>query len=221
MREVRLTATPVLATDLLGRQGNRTLAVTFDDGFQNVFEHALPVLAKHRIPATCFVPSGYIGREAGWMAKSTGAPYKLEQLASAEVLAAADCRLITIGSHSVSHHPLATLPETSLNRELVDSKETLERITSRRVSILSFPYGSFSTKVLEAAGAAGYTQVFANVPMRPTVGSIPVLIGRITVSPHDWPLEFKLKVRGAYDWLVLGIPAKRALKRWVTWHRRR
>jgi peptidoglycan/xylan/chitin deacetylase (PgdA/CDA1 family) len=197
------------------------VVVTFDDGFQNVFDHAVPVLTKYQIPATCFVPTGFIGREAGWMAdKRNDERCLLERLVTAQELAAVDSRWITIGSHSVNHPHLATLPQASLDRELVESKQTLERIVGRAVSTLSFPYGSFSEKVLDAAGAAGYTQVFANVPVCPAAELTPTLVGRIGVSAQDWPVEFKLKVQGGYEWLSVVIPAKRAVLRWVRWQSR-
>jgi peptidoglycan/xylan/chitin deacetylase (PgdA/CDA1 family) len=213
MREVKRCATPITAMNLLDQSDDQTVAVTFDDGFSNVFDHAVPILAKHQVPATCFIPTGYIGREAGWMAlrPPNGKPFRLESLASAERLAAADPRWITIGSHTVTHPHLTALDDTELDRELVESKGTLEEIVGKDVTSLSFPYGSFSGKVVASAVAAGYAQVFANVPVRAAVGSTPVLVGRIGVSAQDWPWEFRLKVLGAYEWLAVVIPIKRAL----------
>ena len=195
--------------------------MTFDDGFSNVFDHAVPILAKHQIPATCFIPTGYIGGEAGWMAvrPPNGEPYRMESLASADRLASADPRLITIGSHTVTHPHLTTLDSPELDRELVESKGTLESIVRKDVTLLSFPYGSFTTKVVASAAAAGYAQVFANVPVRGDSASRPAVVGRIGVSPQDWPWEFRLKVLGAYEWLAFVIPVKRALLKRIRWRR--
>jgi hypothetical protein len=37
------------------------------------------------------------------------------------------------------------------------------------------------------------------------------LLGRISVAPRDWPLEFRMKSEGAYEWLALAVPVKRAV----------
>jgi len=219
LRQVRDAASPVPATNLLARRNGQEVAVTFDDGFTNVFDNAVPLLAKYQVPATCFIPTGYIGGQAGWMAlrPPNGRPVNLEQLATANTLAAVDARWITIGSHTVSHPHLTALDGPALEGELVESKGTLERITQKSVTTLSFPYGSFSDKVVEAAAAAGYAQVFANVPVRTRRQGTTALVGRVSVSTQDWPLEFKLKVLGAYEWLAVAIPAKHALLRCLRW----
>jgi hypothetical protein len=49
------------------------------------------------------------------------------------------------------------------------------------------------------------------VPVLQGTGDDSLLVGRINVSPVDWPLEFRLKMQGAYQWLALAVPAKRAL----------
>ena len=77
--------------------------------------------------------------------------------------------------------------------------------------MLALPYGSSTANVIAAARRTGYERVFANIPLpRKALRGSP-LVGRIDVSPRDWPLEFRLKIDGAYDWLAVAIPAKRAI----------
>ena len=213
MRDLKTRTRPIFADESLSWNGRQRVAVTFDDGFRSVFDYALPVLAKYEIPATVFVPTGFLGTEPGWISRANGWARFPGPLASAKTLAASDSRQVRIGSHSVTHPHLADLHGSSLHRELVVSKQTLEAITDGTVRMLSFPYGSFNSAVLDAARAAGYARVFSNVPVPPSAGGDSVLVGRINVSPQDWPLEFRLKIQGAYGWLVLAIPAKRAVLR--------
>jgi peptidoglycan/xylan/chitin deacetylase (PgdA/CDA1 family) len=170
-------------------------------------------MASLGIPATLFVPSGYLGTAPGWIPPAQRQSGSSGVLASAGALAALDYRLVRIGSHTVSHPHLSSLRVAELHTELALSKQVLENITGGPVTTMSFPYGSYDTRVLAAARAAGYQRLFANVPVSPDTPD-GALAGRITVSPRDWRVEFRLKVRGAYDWMALAVPAKRAVIGW-------
>ena len=208
MRHLCRNATTVFADEARGANDRPRVAVTVDDAFQSVFDHALPVMARHGIPATIFAPTGFLGSAAGWMLRADGAAYA-PAVASADVLASADRRQVKVASHTVTHPYLSLLQPSDVRHELAASKRTLEEISGEPVRMLSLPYGSCTSSVLEEARAAGYEQVFANVPVGRGKPSLAGLVGRINVTPRDWPLEFRLKARGAYDWLALAIPAKR------------
>src|SRR5689334_7595099 len=51
----------------LGRDVRRLVALTFDDAFADFAEHALPLLVRHRVQATLYVPTAHVGRDAGWL----------------------------------------------------------------------------------------------------------------------------------------------------------
>ena len=213
MRHLRRRATTVFADDEQRVNGRPVVAVTFDDAFQSVADHALPVLARHRIPATVFAPTGYLGTAPKWIppgSRTSGGA----SVMSSDTLASLDARLVRVGSHTVTHPHLAELPPDIVHSELATSKTHLERIQGTPVRMLSLPYGSCSSRVLEEAKTAGYNRVFANVPvMESRRDEAFILIGRINVTLQDWPLEFELKARGAYDWLSVAIPAKRTIAR--------
>jgi peptidoglycan/xylan/chitin deacetylase (PgdA/CDA1 family) len=168
------------------------------------------VLAKYQIPATVFVPTGYLGEEPGWSVTKGTSNRPSGRIVSRAELKSVDGQLVKLGSHTVTHPRLATLRPADLRSELAASRRTLEEIIGGPVTMLSLPYGSFNAQVIRAAGHAGYERVFANVPVdRRQDGS--GLVGRVNVSPRDWPMEFRLKVMGAYEWLAVAIPAKRLL----------
>jgi peptidoglycan/xylan/chitin deacetylase (PgdA/CDA1 family) len=207
MRVLRRAAVPVFADAPAACSGVRTVAVTFDDAFQCVFDEALPILARYEIPATIFVPTGCLGREAGWMATMSGAT----KVVGREQLRAADSRRVRVGSHTVTHPRLGEIERERVQAELAESRRSLEQLCGAPVTMLALPYGSSSPEVMAMAAATGYERVFANIPVAPAGGS--PLVGRLDVSPSDWPVEFRLKIRGAYEWLVLAIPAKRLVLR--------
>jgi peptidoglycan/xylan/chitin deacetylase (PgdA/CDA1 family) len=191
---------------------DRSVAVTFDDAFENVFDLALPVMARHGIPATIFVPTGSLGRTAGWIASEERAR-SLGRVAPAAALAHLDARRVRIGSHTVTHPPLAHVDDSRLDAELAASKEILERLTGAPISLLALPHGSCSARVVSAAHSAGYTRVFSNVPIPRWMARLSPLAGRVDASPSDWPLEFRLKAAGAYEWMAVAVPAKHGLRR--------
>jgi peptidoglycan/xylan/chitin deacetylase (PgdA/CDA1 family) len=206
---------PVFADAVTDSFGIRAVAVTFDDGLRSMFDYALPVLARHGVRATLFVPTGFLGTTRAWVSDAPHATDDGEMLISAECLRRMDRRLVKVGSHTVTHPRLANLGTDGLAAELVTSRQALETITGTRVAMLSLPYGSFNDSVLVAAGRAGYEQVFANVPVERCAGDASPLVGRVNVTPRDWPIEFLLKIHGAYDWMAMAVPAKREVLKLV------
>jgi peptidoglycan/xylan/chitin deacetylase (PgdA/CDA1 family) len=128
--------------------------------------------------------------------------------------------LITIGSHTVTHPFLPSLEQPDAWRELHDSRTTLEQLLKRRVTLFSFPFGGFNSNLLTWAHEAGYDRVFSTLPVSAFATPDEAVIGRVTAEPYDTPLEFRLKLLGAYRWLPYAFVLKRFLlstflmKRW-------
>ena len=176
-------------------------AITFDDGFVSVLENALPELELRNIPATFFVPTGSLGGPPAWV--KANSPARHQRVLSAEQLAGLkDHRLLAIGSHSISHPNFLKLGSAEAERELDQSKAQLEAILGRKVGLFSFPHGECDAQTIALARAAGYDRVFTISPSNAFTGPDNFVIGRVLVDPADWPLEFRLKLLGAYRWLA-------------------
>jgi peptidoglycan/xylan/chitin deacetylase (PgdA/CDA1 family) len=214
VRYLRDHVRTVFADDLWASNGRPAVAVTFDDAFQATLARTLPVLAAKGVPATVFVPTGYLGSAAAWQVRTRTANRPSGVVMHRRDLEGLNPGLVRLGSHSVRHVPLAELEERELDRELTASQQVLETIANRPITMLSFPYGAYDARVVAAAAASGYEKLFSNVPVRLQENSGAWLVGRVNVSPLDWPIEFKLKALGAYEWLAVGIPLKRALMAW-------
>ena len=171
------------------------VAVTFDDAMESFAENALPVLLRLKIPATVFAVTEALGRRPEWTESYYSAD---EQVMSAEKLRGLP-DLITVGSHTLTHANLVTLPPDAAAREIAASRGKLEALLCRPVKFFSFPFGAFSTSTVRQCREAGYGHVFTTVPALASPEQF--VIGRVAADPWDWWLEFRLKTLGAYRWL--------------------
>lgn len=183
-------------------QGTLSVALTFDDAFENFVTCALPELQKRKIPATLFVITEALN-------KAFGPPDSFEKVMSAEQLMALPADLVTVGSHTETHPMLPEVFEDDGRREIAGSKRKLEALLGRRVELFSFPFGGFNYRLVRLCREAGYQRVFSTLPYLAFRERKEFVVGRVRVDPTDWPLEFHLKLVGAYRWLPFAIELKR------------
>jgi len=175
----------------------RAVALTFDDGYANFVNYALPVLRNQGFPATVYAVSGRIGEQAQWFAQDPGRP--IPALMSAAQLRAIRASGITVGSHTVSHLKLATATPERQRWELIDSKACLEDLLGAEVEHLCYPYGSFSLDTVRAAAAAGYLSATTCLRGPALPDDHPLVLPRKAISFGDnligyfWKLAVKNK----------------------------
>jgi peptidoglycan/xylan/chitin deacetylase (PgdA/CDA1 family) len=210
MRRLK-TVARVVAPDFTGEAdpARPTVAVTFDDAFRSVREHALPVLQRHGVQATIFAPTGWLGRPPGWAMES--ASDAEETVMSPEELASLPTDLISIGSHTVDHPRLSQLNEDQIEDQLAKSRAALEALTGRPVDQLAFPYGDHDGRVIDVARRVGYRFVYTVAPQRISPRDAAISRGRTSVDPTETLDSFDLKLRGAYAWMPLASRIKRTL----------
>jgi peptidoglycan/xylan/chitin deacetylase (PgdA/CDA1 family) len=135
--------------------GNEAFTVSFDDAHISVFERAAPLLWAMNIPATLFVPTGWIGMGERWM--------------SADQLRALRDQGWTIGAHTVTHPRMRqrlfgeddAAYQARLYEECARSKETLERILGKEIALFAYPYGEEPKEAQEAVMRAGFRAAFS------------------------------------------------------------
>jgi peptidoglycan/xylan/chitin deacetylase (PgdA/CDA1 family) len=181
--------------------GSRYAALTVDDGWLSFANNGIPELERRNIPVTMFAISDRLGSKIDDIA--------FDRLVAPDELRGLNPTLVTIGSHTATHARMTTLNEQEALRELRDSREKLSKILDREVKTFCFPYGAYDEKLIPACREAGYDRVFTCTPEFANPGQF--VVGRMRVDPTDWPLEFHLKLMGAYRWLPLGISLKRRI----------
>jgi peptidoglycan/xylan/chitin deacetylase (PgdA/CDA1 family) len=129
------------------------IILTFDDGYKDFIQNALPLLDKHGFTASLYIPTHYLGRASEWDSRF-GSCF--------ELLDAHDLRVLSewgieVGSHSETHPFMAAIPPHSMLLEAKRSKEVLEAVLGKPVNQFSYPFGSVNDSVTAAIGEAGYT----------------------------------------------------------------
>lgn len=134
-----------------------TFALTFDDGFENFAEHALPVLRGCGFSATVVVVADWVGRTNDWPSQPSWTP-RLPLMDWDALRAMADAGM-TIGAHTLSHPHLPRLIARDAEREIVESQRLIAERIGCAVETFAYPYGDTSP-ALEAVVAQRFRAGF-------------------------------------------------------------
>ncbi|MER8033525.1 polysaccharide deacetylase family protein [Streptomyces hydrogenans] len=127
------------------------VGLTFDDGYADFLDSALPLLRRHGFTATVYVLPGRLGGVNDW---DTGGPRKT--LLSEEGIERIAGAGMEIGSHGLTHRRLTEADDAALADETRHSRALLEEITGGPVDGFCYPYGAVDPRVVRAVRKAGY-----------------------------------------------------------------
>jgi peptidoglycan/xylan/chitin deacetylase (PgdA/CDA1 family) len=124
------------------------VGLTFDDGYADFLQHAVPVLARHGMTGTLYMVAGRLGGRNEW---DDGPQLDLLDADGVRSVAAAGHE---VGSHTLTHVRLAGAG--ILERETAGSRRVLEEVLQREVPGFCYPWGVFDAAATDAVRAAGY-----------------------------------------------------------------
>ncbi len=171
------TVKPVEAGHASNGAPNR-VALTFDDGFRNVFDNALEPMARHGLRAMQFLVVDAMGKINEWDIREGEAPEPLMDAAHVRDWLAAGH---SIGSHSLSHARLTRLSVRDAREEISASKKKLEDLFRLEVDHFCYPYGDFNAAVRDLVMEAGYRSACTTQYGVNTLETPPLELRRITV----------------------------------------
>jgi peptidoglycan/xylan/chitin deacetylase (PgdA/CDA1 family) len=181
------------AVELLEGRGEpvrRPVAITFDDGYRCVLEHALPVLERAGFPATLFVVTTSVGGTSHWYAAQGGIP--LEH-AGWDDLAAAVGRGHAVGSHTASHERLTELSNGRMEEELLSSRDEIaERLG--RCPHFAYLFGAVDERAAVRVAGCGFRTASTTRPGFNRVGQPLLHLRRQEVSRTTGPGRFRRRV---------------------------
>ena len=185
----------VRRVDRWGRLPRGMTALTFDDGFSGLHEHAWPVLAHFGLPATVFLVAQTLspeGRSVDWAPTSPPGTGTLNLDQVLEMQAAG----IAFGSHSYAHHDLIDLDADECERDLRASRKLLEDLLKRSVPHLAYPRGLHDDRVHRAAEGAGFSHAFSLPEGPEEVG--PYAVPRAVIIPGNGVPTLRFKTSRLY-----------------------
>ena len=207
-----------------GQLPAKSFVVTFDDGYENVFLHAWPVLERYRVPATIFLATKYL---------DTPEPFPFEDWAGARdrrvpasdwrPLSSDQCRRmldvggVEFGSHTHSHANFLERP-ADLQRDLAQSCAVLRERFGVDSPTFSFPFGAVNPALVSVVRASPTVCGLTTFERRVRPGDDPFAWGRFGVEPTDSPRTLAAKLDGRYEAL------RDAARRWAgrrpdrVWH---
>ena len=189
--------------------GRPVVSITFDDGYADNHEYALPLLVRNHIPATFFLTTGLLNRDGSTIERFQRLwgtnrdlirPLAWDQVT--EILETG----MEVGAHTDTHPNLARLSERGLERELGPPKHMLEDRLGRAVTTMAYPFGRrrlhFTADVEGAVQRAGYSLAGATDTRGLRETDDPLSVPRIFVS-NDSVEVLSEKVLGVWD--LIGI----------------
>lgn len=180
---------------LKGDKHGKVVGITFDDGYKNNVQNALPVLRRHGFTATCYGVSSMIGGTNRW---------DQGKVAEKPLMTLDDWRTwrdagMEIGSHTRTHAKLTELPQELARVEIAQSKQELEHAIGCEVRHFCYPYGWYGLEHQAMVCEAGYASATTTRRGRVHEGADPYTLHRIMVARATNPMLFGAKILTRYE----------------------
>lgn len=170
--------------------GPDPVVVTFDDGTADFLEEALPILVRHRVPATLYVATDFVERSRAFPGDT--APLSWSALADA-----ISTGLVTVGSHTHTHSLLDRLPASEVDGELDRSIALIEERLGVKPRHFAYPKALAGSPAADRAVRARFTSAaVAGTRANPYRTTDPHHLARSPVQVDDGLAFFSRKVVG-------------------------
>jgi peptidoglycan/xylan/chitin deacetylase (PgdA/CDA1 family) len=174
------------------RRPGRPVILTFDDGYADTLERAVPALREVGFTAAVFPVLDLERRMNVW----DDVPALRAPLLSVDALRAVEAAGLELGSHGLRHRSLPRCGDAELRAELVRSREVLASVAARPLPVLAYPYGDVDDRVKRAVRAAGYEAALAVNSGPLELGADPFEIRRQRVADHASDPYLKVLLSG-------------------------
>lgn len=184
--------------DNWGQHPEKTVAITFDDGYLDNLENAYPILEKYQAKATIYVVVDRHNRDWSTYKKAhhnSGELAREAKLNDEQVQFLAQSDVVEIASHTLTHANLDKLDDAACLAELVDSKQQLEQLTGKAVNSFAYPFGIYSQRDVALAKQAGYHNAVTTKEGIDGLNPDFMQLQRIKISGKDSMFAVKLRLK--------------------------
>lgn len=181
-----------------GKHPEKTVAITFDDGYLDNLENAYPILEKYQAKATIYVVVDRHDRDWSTYKKAhhnSGELAREPKLNDQQVQFLAQSGVVEIGSHTLTHANLDKLDAVACLSELLDSKQLLEQLTGKSVNSFAYPFGIYSQRDVDFAQQVGYSNAVTTKEGIDGVNPDFMQLQRIKISGKDSMFAVKLRLK--------------------------
>lgn len=175
---------------LRGERRGRVVGITFDDGYRNVLQNALPVLRENGFTATNYFVAGQLDGSNVWD-HAKGIP--ASPLMSASEIRCWAAAGMEVGSHTVDHLDLPLVPPAEAADQIARSRTLLEGLTGEPVTAFCYPYGHETAALRERVAEAGYTSATTTAAGLARPDDDPFGLPRVLVARSTHLLRFLQK----------------------------
>jgi peptidoglycan/xylan/chitin deacetylase (PgdA/CDA1 family) len=162
----------------------KSVVLTFDDGYRDTLDLALPVLERFGYPWTLFMPSS-AGAHNGWARAES-----LQGRDLIDIHEAASLGRGSVGAHTRTHVDLVAVPRDEAEREIVESKAELEGALGKPVTLFAYPFGKTDEEVRRLVREAGFEAACTTTPGPNRPATDPYMLHRSEIDGRDSLVRF-------------------------------
>jgi len=163
-----------------GSASGREVVLTFDDGYEDNYTVAFPLLRRYGFTGTFFVVTSTVGTS--------------DHLTVAQITEMAAVGM-AFGSHGQHHVDFSALPPSIARRELENSKRLIGGWAGDPVTFFAYPSGRYSESVERSLSDLGYRGAVTEIPGFVTATSRPYELERVRVAHDDSLAQYARKLR--------------------------